>query len=167
MQDAFIGGWSRQPSFSPEVLAPLHDLNLKFLDLAGAHAGGWRTSGALRLPGRRPERVAPITASQRAAAASCPYALFDLRFHDDDHWHYAASRRRQWRIADQGAEEDTAGFVRLALFYAWHVAATTRLAAQLLLGMTEHTAAAFRGPTLNGLLALAASESVNLTARWS
>ena len=107
-----IGGWSRQPSFSPEVLAPLHDLNLKFLDLAGAHAGGWRTSGALGLPGGVSERLAPMTASQRAAAANCPYALFDLRFHDEAHWRTRLRGAAEWRVADQGADRgDTADFV--------------------------------------------------------
>ena len=65
-----------------------------------------------------------------------------------------------------GAEEDTANFVRLALFYAWHVANTTRYAAQLLLGMSERTAGAFRATMLNCLPTLAASETANLSARF-
>ncbi len=170
MQNAFFGSWARQPHFAGELLAPLHDLNHRFLDLVGSRAGDWRHPDSLRASGAKAEPGAGGRRSpggqQRAAAASCPYALFDLRFHDDEHWRSRLEVSGQWRIADQ-LEEDTAAFVRLALFYAWHVAATTRLAAQLLLGMTEHTAAAFRGLTLNGLLALAASESVNLTARWS
>jgi hypothetical protein len=168
MQEAFFGSWARQPHFAGELLAPLHDLNHHFLDLVGARAGDWRRPDNLRLPGEATGRVAPLTAAQRAAAASCPYALFDLRFHDDEHWRSRLEMTGQWRVADQTAvEEDSANFVRLALFYAWHVAATTKLAAQLLLGMTENTAAAFRGLTLNCLPALAASESANLTARWS
>jgi hypothetical protein len=168
MQEAFFGSWARQPHFAGGLLAPLHDLNHRFLDLVGSRAGDWRRPDNLRLPGEATGRVAPLTAAQRAAAASCPYALFDLRFHDDDHWRSRLEMTGQWRVADQTAvEEDTANFVHLALFYAWHVAATTKLAAQLLLGMTEHTAAAFRGLALNCLPALAASESANLTARWS
>jgi len=62
--------------------------------------------------------------------------------------------------------DDTADFVRLALFYAWHVASSTKLAAQLLLGMNERTAVAFRSVTLNSLQALVVSEAANLTARW-
>ena len=166
MQDAFIGGWSRQPSFSVEVLAPLHDLNLRFLDLVGAQAGGWRTCGALDLPGGASERLAPMTASQKAAAAHCPYALFDLRFQDEVHWNARLHGAAQWRVADEAAEEDTVNFVRLALFYAWHVATTTRHAAQLLLGMNESTVIAFRATTLNCLPTLVASETRNLSARF-
>jgi hypothetical protein len=166
MQDAFIGGWSRQSIFSVEVLAPLHDLNVRFLDLAGAHAGARRLAGTIGLPAGASERLAPLTASQRAAAAHCPYALFDLRFHDEAHWNARLRGAARWRVADDGVEEDAANFVRLALFYAWHVAATTRHAAQLLLGMSERTAIAFRATTLNCLSTLVASETANLSARF-
>ena len=166
MQEALFGTWARQLHFAG--LAPLHDLNHRFLDLVGSRAGDWRARNNLRLPGEAGIQVTPLTAAQRAAAASCPYALFDLRFDDDDYWRSRLSMAGEWRIADETAvESDTANFVRLALFYAWHVASTTRLAPQLLLGMSEHTAAAFRGVTLNCLPALVASEAVNLTARWS
>jgi hypothetical protein len=170
MQDAFFGTWARQPHFTDGLLVPLHDLNHRFLDLVASRGGDWRPvagwSGARALPGEACGRVAPLTAAQRAAAARCPYALFDLRFHDDGHWRtHLEMMSGPWRIADQ-LEEEAAGFVRLVLFYGWHVAATTGLAARLLLGMSENTAAAFRGLTLDRLLALAASESVNLTARW-
>ncbi len=166
MQQA-LGSWTRQPHFSGEALATLHDLNHRFLDLVGAGTAYSRPPENLRLPGEAGRQVAPLTAAQRAAAANCPYALFDLRFHDDEHWQACLCRSAHWRVADESAlEGDTAGFVRLALFYAWHVAATTSRTAQLLLGMTEHTAAAFRSVTLNCLPVLAASECVNLTARW-
>ncbi len=166
MQEAFIGGWSRQTSFSVEVLAPLYDLNLRFLDLVGARVAGWRIPGAPSLPGAAAEQVAPMSPSQKAAAAHCPYALFDLRFHDEAHWHARLHGAGQWRIADEAAQEETANFVRLALIYAWHVAATTRYAAPLLLGMTERTASAFRATTLNCLQALVASETEHLSARF-
>ncbi len=171
MHEAFVGGWSGQPSFSIETLAPLHDLNLRFLDLVGSREGGsreggWGASGALGLPGGACGRLAPMSASQRAAAAHCPYALFDLRFHDEAHWSARLQGAAQWRVADGGAEEDVANFVRLALFYAWHVASTTRHAARLLLGMSERTAGAFRATTLNCLPTLVASETANLSVRF-
>jgi hypothetical protein len=170
MQEAFFGTWVGQPHFTDELLVPLHDLNRRFLDLVASRGGDWHPvdglPGARALPGEASRRVAPLTAVQRAAAARCPYALFDLRFHDDRHWRaHLETMSSPWRIADQ-LDGEAAGFVRLVLFYGWHVAATTGLAARLLLGMTENTAAAFRGLALDRLLALAASESVNLTARW-
>ncbi len=167
MQDAFVGSWARQPHLSLEMLGSLHDLNHRFLDLIGARAGDWRPPGALHLPGEVSGRVAPLSAAQRSAAANCPYALFDLRFHDTAHWRARLGRAGHWRIADATmVDDDMASFVRLALFYAWHIASTGKLAAELLLGMNAHTAAAFRGATLDGLQALAESETANLTARW-
>jgi hypothetical protein len=64
-------------------------------------------------------------------------------------------------------DRKTLEFVRLALFFAWHVASTTKLAAQLLLGMHEVTAAAFREATIDCLPSLAETEAGNLTARWN
>jgi len=167
MQDAFVDAWGRQPHLSVEILGSLRELNHRFLELAAARAADWRLPGGLELPGDVSGQLAPLNAAQKAAAANCPYALFDLRFDDDEHWHASLSRAGHWRVADDAAvDDDTGNFVRLALFYAWHVASTTKLAAQLLLGMNEHTAAAFRGTTLNCLPALAVNEAVNLTARW-
>jgi hypothetical protein len=166
MQDAFMGVWSRQKSFSVEMLAPLHVLNLRFLDLLGARAGAWRTCGALDLPAGVSERLGPMTQLQRTAAAHCPYALFDLRFHDEAHWNTRLQGVAQWRVDDECAGEELANFVRLALFYAWHVASTTRYAARLLLGMSERTAAAFRAAKLDCIPTLVAGETSNLSARF-
>jgi len=160
-------GWARQADFSAEMLASLRDLNHRFLDLMAARERDGLGTGKLTPAGELSARVAPLAAAQRAAAASCPYALFDLRLDDHAHWQSRLRSVDQWRIADEAAVEGSeASFVRLALFYAWHVAATGKLAAQLRLGMTEPTAAAFRGVTLNCLPALVATETVNLSARW-
>jgi len=58
-------------------------------------------------------------------------------------------------------------FVRLALFYAWHIASVAGITAQLLLGMNGPTAEAFRAATVDSLPSLAVSESAHLSARWS
>lgn len=135
----------------------------------------------LALQRMRPEfggRVSPLSARQRAAVADCPYALFDLRFHDGAHWRTrlgclcddAGSRGADslWRIADQPpAVADLEEFMRLALFFAWHLAAAGGRAARLVLGMHEETAEAFGRITVARLPELVSSESVNLSARWS
>lgn len=161
MQDAFL--WARQPSFSAQSLASLRDLNHRFLDLAAAHS---ENSDALKMSGETAALIASLSPQARAAAADCPYALFDLRFHDDVHWRVRLGE--SWRIADAPAvADDVATFTPLALFYAWHLASTPKLGAQLCLGMAESTAAAFRAASLDRLPALAASEAVHLSARWS
>ena len=156
MQDAFVGGWERESHLSAETLRSLRDLNHRFLDLAAA-----RTEWVAR-------QVAPLSAEQRAAAAGCPYALFDLRFQDEGHWRLCLQGLSSWYVADEPAVDDETGrFVRLALFYAWHVASSEGIKAQLLLGMNGNTAAALRRVTVNQLPILAATETKHLSARWS
>jgi hypothetical protein len=157
VQEAFIGNWTRESHLSPEVLASLHDLNRRFLDLtvAGGRLGAYW-------------HVATPSQAQRVMAANCPYALFNLRFEDDRHWQLRLQTFHHFRVQDENIiDEETVDFVRLALFFAWHVTSSAGLAAQLLLGMSASTAAAFRLITLNDLPALVTSEAVNLTARWS
>jgi hypothetical protein len=168
VQDAFIGNWAHESHLSVEHLNSMRDLNHRFLDLAGARAGDWAAAGRGGSTAGLGRQVAPLSRSQRAAAANCPYALFDLRFEDDAYWQARLLHAESWRVADEpGVDDDTIGFVRLALFYAWHIASSTGLAAHLLLGMRSDTAKAFRRITVDSLPALVATEAVNLTARWS
>ena len=158
MHEAFPDNWTRQSHLSAEHLNSVRGLNRRFLDLAGT---------VLSLPGLKVQ-LAPLSAAQRAAAANCPYALFDLRFADDAYWRARLQRIGAWRIADEPkADPDTVDFVRLALFYTWHVASSAGLTAHLLLGMHVQTAEAFRGVAVDALSDLALAEAANLTARWS
>ncbi|MDP9007759.1 MAG: hypothetical protein M3N91_03465 [Pseudomonadota bacterium] len=151
-----IGNWVQESHVSLEHLMSMRGLNRRFLDLAGKGI----VSPALGV------RVMPLTSSQRAAAADCPYALFDLRFQDDAHWRGRLAGG--FKVADEpNADEDTVDFVRLALFYAWHVASSAGLTAHLLLGMQANTADAFRRVSVDELPALAVAEAPNLTPRWS
>jgi hypothetical protein len=168
MQDAFVGTWAQESHLSAGILGSLRDLNHRFLDLTAARTGHWAacggTSPSLHLAGQ----VAPLSVAQRAAAAACPYALFDLRFQDDGYWRSRLQSAGAWRVADESMpEDDTVRFVRLALFYAWHLASTAGVEAQLLLGMNGNTASAFRRITVNQLPALVVTESAHLSARWS
>ena len=157
MQEAFIH-WTQAPHLSIEQLNSMRGLNRRFLNLSDKGLS-WRGLGA---------QVALLSPSQRAAAADCPYALFDLRFQDDGYWRGRLQNSGAWRVADESVVDDeTSNFVRLALFYAWHVASTAGLKAQLLLGMSGATAAAFRRITVNQLPALVATEAMHLSVRWS
>jgi hypothetical protein len=158
IQDGYVGNWTQQSHVSLEHLASMHGLNSRFLDLAG---NGLLSQGLAR-------QVADLSAAQRAAAANCPYALFDLRFEDDVYWRGRLQAIGTWRIADDHkVDQEIVDFVRLALFYTWHVASGAGLAAHLLLGMHGNTAQAFRSISVDALPPLALAEAVNLTARWS
>lgn len=167
MQDAHVGNWARESHVPAELLESVRELNHRFLDLVGT-PGDWTAPSRVGLSAALSGQVAPLSDAQKAAAANCPYALFDLRFHDDGHWQTRLRPASRWSVADAVAvDEKTLDFVWLALFFAWHVASTATLGARLLLGMNEATAAAFRGATIDHLPALVATEAVNLTARWS
>jgi hypothetical protein len=168
MQDAFIGTWAQESHLSAGILGSLRDLNHRFLDLTAARKGLWAGSGATEPSLRLAGQVAPLSAAQRAAAARCPYALFDLQFQDEGYWRLRLQSSGACSVAEvSAADDDTVTFVRLALFYAWHVASTPGIAAQLVLGMNGDTAAAFRRITLDRLPSLVVTESAHLSARWS
>ncbi len=162
MQDGISGGWARGPHLSPEQLNSVRGLNARFLDLAGDAGHEWDTVRG----GGVAAMLASLSPLQRAAVASCPYALFDLRFEDEVYWKTRLTQALQYRVADEPVDQAVVDFVRLAVFYAWHVAHTSTLAAQFLLGMSPATVEALRGVVVNSLPALADSEASNLSARW-
>jgi hypothetical protein len=173
MRDTRSLGWGRENLISAGMLESVHGLNGRFLDLAAAgaarmSAGDWNPEARLGLPAGVSARLSPLSAAQKAAAATCPYALFDLRFRDDDFWRTALESGGRWIVADeQRVSPDVIDFVRLALFFAWHVATTGRLAAEWLLGMNDGTLTTFRAATIDSLPDRAATAAVHLTARWS
>jgi hypothetical protein len=168
VQEAFIGSRAREPHLSAEHLSSIRNLNHRFLDLAGARADEWTAAGRGGPTFGLGKQLAPLTQAQRAAAADCPYALFDLRFEDHAHWLHCLGDPASWRVAEESvADEETAGFVRLALFYSWHLASSAGFAAHLLLGMHDDTANAFRSIAVDRLPALAQTEAQHLTARWN
>ncbi|MDP8984101.1 MAG: hypothetical protein M3N97_03505 [Pseudomonadota bacterium] len=166
MQDAPVS-WMREPHLSAEILESIRELNHRFLDIVAMQtreSTAWRSNSPVAVAAQ----VAPLSSVQKAAAANCPYALFDLRFENGGYWQERLRTNPHWNVADATPVDDrTLDFVRLALFFAWHVASTTKLAGQLVLGMHELTVAAFRGTTIDRLPPLAAGEALHLTARWN
>ena len=166
MQEVLVDAWSRQPQFSADTLATLHDLNHRFLDLLAEGRPRW--SAAQRDPDAALAReLRRLAAPHRAALARCPYALFDLRLDDEAHWRARLATGSMNRVEDRAPiAEEEGEFARLALFYAWHVAVSEPESAQVLLGMHAQTAAALRGVTLNGLTGLAAAGAAALAPRF-
>ncbi len=163
MQEAANVNWVRESHWSDDQMSSLACLNQRFLDLAGARSGVWQQSHAGALAGR----LAPMPEKERAAAAACPYALFDLRFNDAAYWETRLQYGSLWRVAEAPVvDEDVLRFTQLALFFSWHVACTSALAARLLLGMATQTAAALARMPVNDIPALAATEAVHLRVRF-
>ena len=162
MQDARNGNWVRESHWSDDLMNSLSSLNRRFLDLAGARAVVWHRSHASGLA----SKLAPMSGEKRAAAAACPYALFDVRFQDAAYWEARLKFGGAWRVEDAPADEDVLRFTQTALFFSWHVACTSALAARLLLGMATQTAESFARMTVNGIPALAVTEASHLRVRF-
>jgi hypothetical protein len=166
MQDAYPAGWSGESQLSIEMLGSLYELNHRFIGLIGRSDAPTGASQPAWFVGPASVAAQVLSPEQQQAVARCPYALFDLCFQDEGHWG-ALHDAGAWRVADQFAADDEAvEFVRLALFFAWHLATTSTLSAQLVLGMNAATAAAFRRITVDRLPALAVAETGRLTVRW-
>ena len=166
MQDTEVDNWRRSSQVPYELLLSLRGLNYRFLELITALPAGW-DSPRKGLDGAIFTQITALSSAQRAAVANCPYALFDLRFHDDDHWR-TQLRAPGGHVAEPAAvNAETLEFVKLAIFFAWHAANITRFAAPLLLGMNPRTVRDFHRASIDRLPALAVVEAANLTARWS
>ena len=167
MQEAIVDGWAQESHLSAESLGSLRDLNHRFLDLAAAGSNPWAIPRGAKLSPGLAAQVAPLSAAQRAAAAGCPYALFDLRFQDDAHWGRRLRNAGEWRVADESLVDDEP-----AASFGWPCSTpgTSPPAPgsrrSCLLGMNRATAMAFRGITVNHLPALVVTEAAHLSARW-
>jgi hypothetical protein len=166
MQDAINRGWMPESPVPAQIRASVRNLNKRFLELLTSEESLW--TAVRREPAAVRAWVAPLSADQRAAAADCPYALFDLRFDDDRHWCGRLAVAGHAAVAEElAAAPRILEFAHLALFFAWHVANAAAQAAPLVLGMSVATAAEFRATPLDCLPALAMTEARHLSARWS
>jgi hypothetical protein len=163
MADYIAGPWVCGSEFSAESWSALHDLNARFLEIIDPRQT-W--SGRRGLAPGVAQGLTRLSARQRLDASRCPYALFDLRFHDDAHWRARLAQGASIQVAD-GERDDAQEFAQLCVFYAWHLASIDGHAARLLLGMGAPTVQSFQRLKLDNLSVLAASEAQHLTARWS
>ena len=151
MRDLIVEPWTREAPITGEIGRTLRDLNRAFLDLDGIAAPG----------------LVALPPARKSAIAECPYALFDLRFHDHEHWRRNLRGAGGCCVAETPAgEQRVVAFVRVVLFYAWHLATTARHEASLLFGIPESTADVFAETSPAQLMSIAAMQTVNLSARW-
>jgi hypothetical protein len=145
--------------------AQVGQLNRAYLDLL-ATPGATAESGGSQLPGEIVDRLVGLPDVARDRIAASHVTLFNMRFADTAFWselppasvaestteHYAADRNRP--------------FVVVALFFAWHVAQFSELAARLLLAMPQSTHRVFAGLPLGQLHRYAANCPSLLAPRW-
>jgi hypothetical protein len=146
----------------------LNHLNLRFLSWLSARAKQPGGSRDMQLPLELQRRFAGLTHEVSAALAQCPYALFDLNFHDETHWRACLQCSGQPRVSDGPAiDPHTRDFVQLAVFYCWHMTISDPVSAQLTLGIGERLIKIFRDTSVDRLPLVSALHTKRLQPRWT
>ena len=163
IQDADVrGGYHAHAVLEPGALEAIRETNVGFLALVAARHRALPGASAFGVRPATAEAIAALDARARRAAASCPYTLFDLAFHDAAFWHGVLAARS----AGDGSLADEATFARTAVFLAWHLAQSSELTAALVLGMTPPVQQAWRALPLSALDHAATLALPRLAARW-
>jgi hypothetical protein len=158
------------PVLSAPLLARIHELNLDYVDLLIAeHAA----TGADRQIHHLPEKLwSSLAALSRAACvilARSPFTLYSLGFEDESFWASACAATTT-PIAQRYARPEPdlvqGSFRELALLTAWHIASTSRLAARVLLAMSDATAQRFSVTPLWRIKRIACEHPALLMPRW-
>lgn len=111
-----------------------------------------------------------LDGASRHRAAACPYLLLDAGFADPLRWQIPPARQ----VGDGGSHRYACYFTvpaaaevaRLVFIYAWHLARSHAVAARLLLGMPESSAALIGRYTLRQIQTLAENHLDWLRPRW-
>lgn len=162
------------PVLEPSLLASIHQLNLDYLQLLMAEHEAPRSGGQLQyLPPRQSAALAALSPRALRAVAAVPYTLYSLGFEDEKFWGAVSVNataltpdsltHRYARVGDQSAHYM---FCELALFHAWHVAATNKMAARVVHAMPYATAQRLAGTPLWQIRCIAASYDVLMMPRW-
>lgn len=162
------------PVLEPPLLASIHQLNLDYLQLLIAEHEAPRSGGQLQhLPPRQVAALAALPLRALRALAAVPYTLYSLGFEDEKFWSSVSVNatavtpdtlaHRYARVGDQSAHYM---FCELALFHAWHVAATNTMAARVIYAMPYATAQRLSGTPLWQIRCIAASYDVLMMPRW-
>ena len=162
------------PVLETALLARIQQLNLDYLELLVAeHASpGWATQ-LEHLPPKQRAALAALSPSALSALAETPYTLYSLGVEDESFWASicesataampSAVMHRYARTQDESTQY---GFCKVALFHAWHVAASNPMAARVLYAMPHSTAQRLAATPLWQLTCIASSHATLLMPRW-
>lgn len=168
----FIG--AHAPVLDAGLLESVHQLNLDYLELLAAEPAEKECATQLQHLMPR-ERAAVGVLSSRAlrCIADAPYTMYSLGFEDESFWeamrlHANADAPssvvdRYTPVDDESAQY---AFCKLALFHAWHVAATNPFAARVVYAMSYATAQRLAATPLWQITSVAASHAILLAPRW-
>lgn len=170
---------TRAPVLPAALLSQVHELNRDYVELllAGRLLPAPGMSGET-LPTRIIEGLADLDAEARTALSGCAYTLYSPGFDDRRFWQTVLSPADLSQVAEaeegvaekrygtRGPTSMQAAFSEVALFAAWHAAASHTMAARFLFGMPDETAAIFNSAPLWQIRRVAFDYPGLLTPRW-
>ena len=163
------------PVLSAAVLARIHELNLDYVELLAAEHNATTADDAQlqHLPCKLHATIAELSPTARALLAALPYTLYSLGFEDEKLWRslaepaeLAASLSMSERYAQPHSASLQASLCEVALLYAWHVAASSPLAARLIYAMPETVAQRLTAAPPWYVRRLAVHHAALLMPRW-
>jgi hypothetical protein len=162
----------RAPVLATALLAHVHALNRDYVGLliaAGTQSADCMT-GATLGP-KVLDALARMDVRARRALAACPYTLFTFGFQDHRFWSAVLSDAGQQgalhaRLGGTSVAPLRSAFTAGAIYLAWHVALSHRIAARVLFGMPEEVATQFAQAPLWRLQRVVLDYPELLAPRW-
>lgn len=168
------------PVLNDELLARVYELNRDYVELLlDESSDPAPDAGFETLPGKVLEGLARLSPESRRALTASSFALYALNFGDLAFWASVLSNPPPrlpgpagagLSIAMQyGSSTDScmrAAFCEVALFFAWHVVASSRVAARLLFAIPDALSAQLARAPLWQLKRIAMDHPRILTPRW-
>jgi hypothetical protein len=156
------------------LLARIQQLNRDYLELLVAERASGECSTQLQhLPPTKRAALAALPASGLRLLAATPYTLYSLGVEDENFWASVSEDSVEAMpstvLHRYGPTSDTTAqyeFCKVALFHAWHVAATNPMAARVLYAMPYTTAQRLAATPLWQITCIAASHTALLMPRW-
>lgn len=162
------------PVLEPALLAHIHQLNLDYLELLVAeHAKAECAAQLQYLSPTQRSALSALSPSALRSLAATPYTLYSLGVEDENFWASIVANATEaispsvvHRYAQTTDASAQYAFCKLALFHAWHVAATNPMAARMVYAMPYTTAQKLAATPLWEVTCIAASHATLLMPRW-
>ena len=157
-------------TITPELLAPLHEVNERCLDLIALVAKLDPQDAPFALVGPLRSLLRSTRPQLRRRAARQPFALVDMEFRDADWWQTVKSRpSRAWKDRPWRALVPKRAAIQLAqatLMLAWHMARADTEATSIVFGMSREVAQLIRSLRLSENDAIAQHQFRHVRPRW-
>lgn len=156
------GAAAASPVLRAALLARIHELNFDYLELVSK-----TQPGRARFPEATFTAIRELSAEARRRLAAAPYTLFRLHLERTCLWSGPGDSGGLSTGQRYATSDDVhAAFCHAALWHAWHVASTTRVALRLTYGLSDETAKRLMAAPLWRLRRIAYDHPEVLAPRW-